>query len=48
VDNIKLHVQRDGTRVLENVTNDGKEIQGSMGRLMNPGEEPVMAFIELG
>ena len=38
VDSIKLHVQRNGTRVLENVSNDGTELQGSMGRLMNPGE----------
>ena len=40
VSSIKLHIQRDGTRVLENVSPDGKQVQGSAGRLMNPGIEP--------
>ncbi len=39
VKEIFKHVQRDGTRVLENVTPDGQELPGAMGRLMNPGIE---------
>jgi len=37
VASFKLHIQRNGTRVLENVTPDGKEIEGSDGRLLSPG-----------
>ena len=32
-----FHLQRNGKVILENVTEDGKELQGSLGRLMNPG-----------
>ncbi|KAK3585826.1 hypothetical protein CHS0354_038351 [Potamilus streckersoni] len=32
-----MHVQRDGTVILENVSPDGKELPGSVGRLMLPG-----------
>ena len=42
----RLHVQRDGTRVLENVTPDGKEIQGSLGRLMNPGIDKLVCLVK--
>ncbi|TRY61491.1 hypothetical protein TCAL_06260 [Tigriopus californicus] len=37
VDRIKMHVQRQGTRILENVTQDGQEIDGFEGRKMVPG-----------
>ena len=37
VQDIFKHVQRNGTRVLENVSPSGTEIPGSSGRLMNPG-----------
>ncbi|XP_058390971.1 N-acylglucosamine 2-epimerase isoform X1 [Diceros bicornis minor] len=33
------HVQRDGRAVLENVSEDGKELSGCLGRHQNPGEE---------
>ena len=44
VSSIKLHIQRDGTRVLENVSPDGKQVQGSAGRLMNPGIVKIMSL----
>ncbi|XP_077185812.1 N-acylglucosamine 2-epimerase isoform X2 [Paroedura picta] len=34
---ILLHVQRGGTAVLENVSEEGKELPGCLGRLQNPG-----------
>ena len=37
VKEIRLHVQRGGERVLENVTPEGAELPGSAGRLMVPG-----------
>ncbi len=37
VHRLKMHVQRDGARVLEIVTPDGREIEGSEGRKMIPG-----------
>ena len=40
----KLHIQRNGTRVLENVTPDGQEIQGSDGRQINPGLKKLDHF----
>ncbi|XP_031800363.1 N-acylglucosamine 2-epimerase isoform X1 [Sarcophilus harrisii] len=36
-ENILKHLQRDGKVVLENVTVDGKEIPGCLGRQQNPG-----------
>ncbi|XP_046308939.1 N-acylglucosamine 2-epimerase isoform X6 [Marmota monax] len=35
---ILQHVQRDGQAVLENVSEDGKELSGCLGRHQNPGE----------
>lgn len=35
---ILQHVQRDGQVVLENVSEDGKELPGCLGRHQNPGE----------
>ncbi|KPP62349.1 N-acylglucosamine 2-epimerase-like [Scleropages formosus] len=37
VQQILQHVQRDGTAILESVSNDGKELPGCQGRLQNPG-----------
>lgn len=37
VEKILQHVQRGGTVVLENVSDDGCELEGSQGRLQNPG-----------
>ncbi|KAM4695675.1 N-acylglucosamine 2-epimerase [Rhinophrynus dorsalis] len=37
VERILQHVQRDGQAILENVSEDGQELPGSMGRLQNPG-----------
>ncbi|KAJ7317429.1 hypothetical protein JRQ81_003591 [Phrynocephalus forsythii] len=34
---ILMHVQRNGTAVLENVSEDGKELPGCLGRQQNPG-----------
>ncbi|KAL8164395.1 UNVERIFIED_CONTAM: hypothetical protein K2H54_050374 [Gekko kuhli] len=34
---ILLHVQRNGAAVLENVSEDGKELPGCLGRQQNPG-----------
>lgn len=34
---IIMHVQRNGTAVMENVSEDGKELPGCMGRQQNPG-----------
>ena len=34
---ILKHLQREKSVILENVTDDGKELEGSAGRLMNPG-----------
>ncbi|XP_069141116.1 N-acylglucosamine 2-epimerase-like [Argopecten irradians] len=34
---VKKHIQRDGTVILENVSPGGEELPGSMGRLMLPG-----------
>ncbi|XP_044299388.1 N-acylglucosamine 2-epimerase isoform X2 [Varanus komodoensis] len=34
---ILMHVQRSGTAVLENVSEDGKELPGCLGRQQNPG-----------
>ncbi|XP_018408810.1 PREDICTED: N-acylglucosamine 2-epimerase [Nanorana parkeri] len=37
VERILQHLQRDGQAVLENVSEDGKELPGCMGRHQNPG-----------
>ena len=37
VDRLKLHVQREGTKILELVTHEGMEIEGCEGRKMVPG-----------
>ncbi|XP_013382258.1 N-acylglucosamine 2-epimerase isoform X1 [Lingula anatina] len=37
VQQVLSHVQREGSVILENVSPEGKEMPGSMGRLMNPG-----------
>ncbi|KAM4019505.1 N-acylglucosamine 2-epimerase isoform 1-T2 [Anomaloglossus baeobatrachus] len=37
VEKILQHLQRDGQAILENVSEDGKELHGSMGRHQNPG-----------
>ncbi|CAL9703713.1 unnamed protein product [Knipowitschia caucasica] len=37
VQQIQMHVQRGGTAVLENVSEDGEELPGCAGRLLNPG-----------
>lgn len=37
VDKIKLHLQRNGTRVLETVGPNGEELEGVEGRKMVPG-----------
>lgn len=37
VERIKMHIQREGTRIFENVTQDGQEIDGFEGRKMVPG-----------
>ena len=37
VNEIRLHLQRNGERVLENVTPHGEELEGCFGRLMVPG-----------
>ncbi len=37
VSSILKHVQRNGNAVLETVSEDGKELPGSAGRLFNPG-----------
>ncbi|XP_066285121.1 N-acylglucosamine 2-epimerase-like isoform X2 [Branchiostoma lanceolatum] len=37
VEQLLLHIQRDGTVILEQVSPDGQELPGSLGRLQNPG-----------
>ncbi|KAL1781306.1 N-acylglucosamine 2-epimerase [Sigmodon hispidus] len=37
VQRIMKHVQRDGKAVLENISDDGKELPGCLGRQQNPG-----------
>ncbi|XP_073456386.1 N-acylglucosamine 2-epimerase [Aquarana catesbeiana] len=37
VERILQHIQRDGQEILENVSEDGKELPGCMGRHQNPG-----------
>ncbi|XP_073493869.1 N-acylglucosamine 2-epimerase isoform X2 [Phyllobates terribilis] len=37
VEKILQHLQRDGQAILENVSEDGKELPGCMGRHQNPG-----------
>ncbi|KAM8934233.1 N-acylglucosamine 2-epimerase [Pelodytes ibericus] len=37
VERILQHVQRDGKAILENVSDDGKELPGCLGRHQNPG-----------
>ena len=45
VKEIRLHVQRDGERVLENVTPEGEELPGSAGRLMVPGMTELICIV---
>ena len=37
VTEICKHEQRNASRILENVSNEGQELKGTNGRLMNPG-----------
>lgn len=39
IEKIKLHVQRNGSRILENVTPTGMEIPGCEGRKLVPGRQ---------